>query len=132
MTPAQFRIDFPEFADPSKYPDSLITYWLAVAANLVNLTQWGNLSNLAQELVTAHFVVLAARDQATASAQGIPGVVSGPQTAKAVGSISASYDTAASTLMGGASWNMTSYGIRFINLSRLIGAGGLQFPQSCE
>lgn len=132
MTPSQFRIDFPEFANTTTYPDSLITYWLAVAAQLVNATQWAGLATLGQELATAHFLVLAARDQATAAANGTPGVVSGPQTAKSVGSVSASMDTAAVTVANAGSWNMTSYGIRFLNLCRLIGAGGMQLPSCSE
>jgi hypothetical protein len=121
-TVAQFRSDFPEFSDPATYPDSLITMWLTVASQLVNPERWGALLTIGQELFTAHYVVIAARDQA-AAAVTIPGTVRGLQTAKSVGDVSASYDFSSLLNPDAGFWNQTTYGQRFYGFQRLMGAG---------
>lgn len=131
MTSAQFRLDFPEFADPVKYPDSLINFWLGVAASLVNATRWMELTNLGIELVTAHHLVLSARDELATTIGGIPGEMKGPTSAKSVDKVSVSYDTNAAALSDAGAWNLTSYGVRFLGLARLMGAGGYQTSGRC-
>lgn len=126
MTPDQFRADFPEFADKTKYPDSLLQMWLTVAVSLVNPVRWMELTNLGMELVTAHHLVLAQRDQAAASVGGSPGEVKGPTTSKSVDKVAVSYDAGAAALDDAGFWNLTTYGIRFLTLARCMGAGGLQ------
>ncbi|MGA4275581.1 DUF4054 domain-containing protein [Ralstonia nicotianae] len=126
MTPDQFRADFPEFADKTKYPDSLVQMWLTVAASLVNPTRWMELTNLGLELVTAHHLALAQRDQAAAAVGGTPGEVKGPTTSKSVDKVSMSYDSGAATLTDAGFWNLTTYGVRFLTIARCMGAGGLQ------
>jgi len=126
MTPEQFRADFPEFADPTKYSDASVEFWLTVSVSLVNPDRWGVLTDQGIELCTAHHLVLAARDQASASVGGIPGQVNGPQSSKAVDKVSASYDTGAATIDDAGMWNLTTYGVRFLTLARLMGAGGMQ------
>lgn len=126
MTPDQFRADFPEFADKTKYPDSLVQIWLTVAVSLVNPLRWMELTNLGMELVTAHHLVLAQRDQAAAAVGGAPGEVKGPTASKSVDKVSVSYDAGAATLDDAGFWNLSSYGIRFLTLARCMGAGGLQ------
>jgi hypothetical protein len=127
MTPSQFRQDFPEFADTSRYPDSQVQMWLTAAVSLVNERRWMELTTLGLELVTAHYLTLGVRDVATGNAGGTPGEVKGPTTSKAVDKVSVGYDSAAATIEDGGSWNLTSYGIRYITLARMMGAGGLQF-----
>jgi hypothetical protein len=131
LTVAQFRSDFPEFADPSKYPDSLITFWLNVAATLVNVQRWSTLAVTGQELVAAHYLVVSVRDRAAAQNGGIPGQVIGLQTAKAAADLSASYDYLALLVEGAGFWNQTTYGQRYFSLARLFGAGGLQINHHC-
>ncbi|AOY96859.1 hypothetical protein BKK79_35795 [Cupriavidus sp. USMAA2-4] len=126
MTPEQFRADFPEFSDTTKYPNTLIQMWLTVATSLVNPVRWMELTNLGLALVTAHHLVLAQRDGATADVGGTPGEVKGPTSSKSVDKVSVSYDTGAVALSDAGFWNMTSYGIRFLNFARMMGAGGLQ------
>ncbi|WP_414655874.1 DUF4054 domain-containing protein, partial [Frateuria sp.] len=43
MDAAQFRTDFPEFSDTTKYPDSAITMWLTVAGLSLPSDRWGSL-----------------------------------------------------------------------------------------
>lgn len=126
MTPAQFRQDFPEFSDTTRYPDSLVTLWLTVGASLVNECRWGELTDIGIELVTAHHLAIAARDQQAAAGGGIPGQASGPMSSKAVDKVSVSYDTGAASLADAGFWNLTSYGTRYLGLARLMGAGGMQ------
>lgn len=126
ITSAQLRSDFPEFANPVTYPDSLVNTWLTVAASLVNATRWAELTNIGMELVTAHHLALSARDQAAAAVGGVPGEMTGPTSAKSVDKVSKSYDTGAASLSDAGFWALSSYGIRFLSLARMMGAGGYQ------
>jgi hypothetical protein len=127
LTPAQFRSDFAEFADVSKYPDSTVTFWLNVAANLVDPGRWSTLATSGQELVTAHYLVISTRDRTAAQAGNAPGQVVGLQTSKSVADLSVSYDYQALLVEGANQWNSTTYGQRYFSLARMFGAGGLQF-----
>jgi uncharacterized protein DUF4054 len=133
LTPAQFRTDLPEFADESQYPDSMIQTWLTVSGNLVDPVRWGTLTITGQELATAHYVVMAARDQTAANAGTEPGRPAGLRTQKSAAGLSASYDYTATVVEGGGAWNQTSYGQRYFSIARLMGAGGLQIghPHPC-
>lgn len=126
MTPDQFREVFPEFADTVKYSDASIEFELTIAASLVNPGRWGVLTDQAIGLCTAHFLVLGTRDEATAAVGGTPGQVTGPLSSKAVDKVSASYDTGAATIDDAGMWNLTTYGVRFLTLARMMGAGGMQ------
>lgn len=126
MDPATFRAAFSEFADETVYPDALIQMWLTYAASMVNATRWGVLTTLGVQLVAAHNVVLSARDEAAGSAGAAPGTASGPVSSKSIDRLSVSYDAGAIAIAGGGSWNMTSYGIRYITLSQTMGGGALQ------
>lgn len=126
MDATTFRRDFPEFANLTQYPDGAVNFWLSLAATLLPADRWSDLLGYGQELMAAHHLAIAARDQATATAGGTPGAVTGPQTSKAVDKVSASYDTASVSLSDAGFWGMTSYGIRFLQLARIVGAGGVQ------
>jgi len=128
LTVASFRADFPEFNDGILFPDAVVTTWMAVATTLFqdSLDRWGTLLQTAQELATAHYLVLSARDRSTKAVGGIPGEVRGLATAEAVDSVSVSYDVQTSAPDGGGNWNATSYGQRLFQLMRLMGAGASQ------
>lgn len=120
LTPAQFRADFPEFADTTAYPDAQIAAELALGATYINEDRWGALATRGAELVAAHFLVLAKRDQTA------PGLVQGVQSSKSVADLSVSYDNASVMNPNDGFWNLTSYGLRYRSLVRLVGAGGMQ------
>jgi hypothetical protein len=122
---AEFRTMFPAFADTAAYPDALTSAWMNTAMLRVNEQRWGDLYNTGVYLVLAHTLVLDARDQAAAEAGGIPGEMNGSISAKSVDKVSVSYSDTA-TLPGGGDWNLTTYGVRYKSLARLMGAGGLQ------
>ena len=126
MDIAAFRAALPEFADTAVYPDSLVLIWSNVATSFVNEARWAEVYDTGIYLVTAHHLVLGERDSLTAQVGGTPGQVTGPLSAKAVDKVSASYDTGAAVIDGGGFWNLTTYGIRYLSLARIFGAGGLQ------
>lgn len=126
MTPDKFREDFPEFSDKTKYPDTTVDFWLTVSVSLVNPCRWGVLTDQGIELCTAHHLVLGERDEQAASVGGIPGQMTGPLSSKSVDKVSASYDTGAATIDDGGFWNLTTYGVRYLTLAKMMGAGGIQ------
>lgn len=131
MTPTDFRAIFPEFG-ATIYPDSLVTFWLSVAANLVDPTRWGALTNQGTALLTAHYLVLAneasqlSSAQAAASGAGSLGGVVGPETSKSVDGVSVTQDIGSVTIEGGGNFNRTQYGVQYVQLARMMGAGGMQ------
>ncbi|WP_288074666.1 DUF4054 domain-containing protein [Pseudomonas sp.] len=126
MDAATFRQDFPEFSDTTKYPTSSIDTWLMMAGLLLPPDRWEDLLDRGTGLYVAHHLVLAALDQEAAAAGATPGQVKGVQTSKAVDKVSVGYDTAAVTLQDGGFFNMTRYGVQFLQLARMVGAGGIQ------
>lgn len=126
MTPAEFRTILPEFSCTSTYPDAQVDLWLTVAGVMVNAERWDTLVNQGTAYLTAHHLVIGRRDQDNAEAGAVPGVLAGAITAKSVDKVSVSYDASTVTLADAPFWNMSSYGIRFIQLARMVGAGGIQ------
>lgn len=116
VTAAQLRADFPAFADTDKFPDAQVNFWLSFALSMLPESRWAAMLDHGVELMTAHQLTLAARGGSTAA----------PQTSKSVDKVAVSYDTSAVTLDNGGHWNGTSYGIQFLQLARMVGAGGMQ------
>jgi hypothetical protein len=121
-----FRQQWPAFSDIGVYTDAVYNFWQGIAALRLNAERWGTLLDYGTSLFIAHHLVLVARDVQVTNAGGIPGIVNGPQTSKAVESASTSYDTSAISLTDGGYWNASMYGVQFLQLSRMIGAGGMQ------
>ena len=125
MDTAQFRTDLPEFADTATYPDAQVNLYLNLAALVLPAARWCDYLNLGLELFTAHNIVLDRQGVVIAAAGGIPGVASGVVSAKSVGQMSISYDTAAGIEKDAGHWNLTVYGRRFFRLMGMIGMGGV-------
>lgn len=126
MTPDQFRADFPEFANTTTYPDAVINFQIGMGTLLLDAQRWGTVLNYGIELYVAHNLVLAAQAEEDVAVGGTPGEMTGPTSAKAVDKVSVSYDTQAATLTDGGFWNLTRYGVLFLQLARMMGAGGIQ------
>lgn len=124
LTPLQFRADFEEFANPVMFSDALITSWINNTSNMLNTQRWGSLATLGQELLVAHNITLSARDQASAIAGGAPGEMTGAVASKAVDKVSVSYS--AVDLQNAYDFGLTSYGVLYLRLARMVGAGGSQ------
>lgn len=127
MDETTFRTDFPEFQSTATYPSTGVTFWLGIAANVVNSDAWGALSDLGVALFTAHNLVLEQQAQKAATAGGAPGAGQvGPIASKSIDKVSVSYDLSKALLEGGGDLNLTTFGSRFYRLSLMMGAGGLQ------
>lgn len=126
MDKEAFRCNFPEFTDESAYPDSLLDFWAVVAEGIVDDCRWGDMRDNALGLVLAHYVSLAIADQQAAIKGAIPGTNNGAVTQKKVGEASVSYDAINNSESGAGQWNKTTYGVRYISLTKLIGAGCVQ------
>lgn len=122
VTVAQFRADFPEFADTSKYPDASVAFWLNVAVTRLNPTRWADMLDMGTELFIAHQVVLSARN----ARANTPGATVAPIASKSVDKVSVSYDTSAVRLDNAGHWAATNYGQQFWQLLQMAGAGGVQ------
>ena len=126
VTPASFRTNFPAFKDQAVYPDEEIQFWIALGTNLINLSRWGNLADYGLQLFVAHNLALSYMSQ-TASAGGqAPGQVSGPVTSASVDKVSYSRDPSSAMDPKNGHWNLTTYGLRYIRLVMMIGAGPVQ------
>lgn len=125
MDVAQFREDFPEFASVTDYPTAQVNFWAGIASKLVDLDRWGDLYDQGISLFVAHNLVLQRRNIAGAASGGSGGLV-GSVSSKSVGAVSVSYDVNAVMESGAGQWNLTSYGLQYIQLARMIGAGGVQ------
>lgn len=124
ITPAQFRLDFPEFANATTYPDSLINFWLGVSTSLLIPCIWLDLLNYGTELFVAHQLALSAQRQAAAAVGGVPGTSVGMTTSKAVDKVSVGFDTASVALNNAGYYNLTSYGIQFYQMAQIVGSKG--------
>lgn len=133
ITVVQFRTNFPEFAyKRGQFPDSSITFWLAVGYLRLNARRWVSLLDLGVQLYVAHNIVLEKQAADAAKRGGSPGQSTGPVNSKSVDKVSVGYDTAAAILEGAGNYNLTTYGTRFYELMLMAGAGPVQIgPGGC-
>lgn len=122
----QFRLNFPEFSDVTRYPDSQIDFWSCIAMAQVNACVWGAMYWKGVQLYTAHEIALAAQNAQTAASGGVPGTGGGIASSKTVGSVSVSYDPNTTTEKDAGWWNLTNYGKQFYRLAMMFGAGAIQ------
>lgn len=126
VTPTSFREAFPAFSSTALFPDAQINIWLTFAVPLHNADRYGNLLDLAVQLFVAHNLVLE-RQSAAASAMGqAPGVIVGAQTSGSVDKVSWSRDGSAAMDPKNGHWNLSSYGMRWVQLVQIVGAGAVQ------
>lgn len=118
MDIAQFRIDFPAFANATTYPDSMITFCATIAEAQIIEDRWGVIYSQAVGLYTAHHLVMVSDSSV--------GKTTGLQNSKSIGDVSVGYDTGSTIELNAGHWNLTNYGRTFIRLARLYGAGCVQ------
>lgn len=129
MDVTAFRLSFPEFgATPGAgaYTDTRIGFWLTLGELMVTSPRWDNLRDHGLALFIAHHLTMDAENQAAAASGGNIGQTKGPLAASAVDKVSATYSTGETTIEGAAHWNLSTYGIQFYKLARMVGAGGIQ------
>lgn len=126
VTSASFRATFPEFANPTRYPNAMLDFWLAFATRMVNADRWAEMTDMGVSLVLAHNVSLAAQADRQATYGKVPGGTQGVLTSKSVDGVSAGYDVSMASEEGAGNWNLTTYGARFYRLSQMMGMGPVQ------
>jgi hypothetical protein len=122
----QFRLDFPEFSDTAKYPDSQLNFWSGVAELQVRECVWKTMWTQGVKLYVAHEITMAAQNVKTAAVGGTPGTQGGIPNNKTVGSVTVGYDSQSNSEKDAGWWNNTNYGKQFIRLARIFGAGAIQ------
>jgi len=131
MNAAKFRADFPEFADVAQYPDAQVNYWLGFGELMLRPERWGTALPYGLGFFAAHNLALWRQDMNAVSRPGVPGtpgLSTGATSSKTVDKVSVSYDQSAGLVEGAGHWNLTVYGKQFIQMSRMMGAGGIQLP----
>jgi hypothetical protein len=123
---AAFRSNFPEFADTTAYPNTMITFWSGVAENLIREEVWVDLYQTGVQLYVAHELTLARQNVLSASTGGVPGQSGGIASNKSVGSVSVGYDLNSNSEKDAGWWNMTTYGKQLYRLIKIFGAGCIQ------
>lgn len=125
VTSAQFRVTFPVFADATVYPTPTIDFWLGLAYQLLDPGRWGTLIDYGAQLFAAHN--LAIDYASTNGGQGsAPGQITGPITSASVDKVSYSRDSSSAMDPKNGHWNLTTYGLRYIRLVKMMGAGPVQ------
>ena len=121
---ATFRAVFPEFVDSAKYPDAQAQYYLDFAVQSLRPEAWRNLLERGTGLFVAHYLAMSAISRAgTVPGRGQLGIVA----SKSVGPASISYDNSAISAQADAGhWALTSYGLMYWELMRMVGTGGWQ------
>lgn len=126
MDAAQFRLDFPEFADTVKYPDSTVNLWMGLAIKVMPPLIWCDYLDVGIELYTAHNLIIATRNQETAALGGLPGEAKGPMTSKTVDKVSVSYGATLVGLSDAGHYNLSTYGMQLLQLARMVGTASIQ------
>ncbi|BAE74939.1 hypothetical protein SGGMMB4_03865 [Sodalis glossinidius str. 'morsitans'] len=122
-----FRDNFPQFADPAKYPKTHIEFLLNLADVLLSEKFTSkDLFPYFVGLFVAHYMVLWAADSKAMATGGAGGASGGVASSKSVDKVSVSYDTGATLNPDAGFWNYTRYGAEFWQLIMMFGAGGIQ------
>lgn len=125
-TLSDFRRDFPQFSDTSKYPDPVISFRLNLADMLIDGSAMGDMFPYLAELFVAHYMVLHAADTAAGAVGGAGGATSGAVASKSVDKVSVSYDNSTTLNADAGFWNFSRYGAEFWQILMLFGMGGVQ------
>lgn len=134
VTVASFRTAFPAFASTTVFPDTQVTFWMGLGLLLINVARWGNLADYGQMLFMAHNLSLEwGANRAAGSGQN-PGLVQGALTGGQVDKVSYQRDPGAAMDPANGHWNLSIYGLRYIRLIKMVGAGPVQVgaPSGCD
>lgn len=125
-TVSDFRRDFPQFSDATKYPDAVIQFRLNLADMLIDGSAMGDMFRYLAELFVAHYMVLNAADTTAGVLGGAGGATSGVVASKSVDKVSVSYDNSSTLNADAGFWNFSRYGAEFWQILQLFGYGGVQ------
>lgn len=125
-TVSDFRRDFPQFSDTTKYPEAVINFRLNLADTLIDGSAMGKMFPYLAELFVAHYMVLYASDTAAGALGGSGGSTSGVVASKSVDKVSVSYDNSSTLNADAGFWNFSRYGAEFWQVLQFFGYGGIQ------
>lgn len=125
-TVSDFRRDFPQFSDTTKYPDPVIQFRLNLVDTLIDGSGMGNMFPYLAGLFVAHYMVLYASDSAAGALGGTGGSTSGVVASKSVDKVSVSYDNSSTLNADAGFWNFSRYGAEFWQMLQFFGYGGIQ------
>lgn len=125
-TVSDFRRDFPQFSDATKYPDPVIQFRFNLADTLIDGSAMGDMFPYLAELFVAHYMALYASDTAAGALGGAGGATSGVVASKSVDKVSVSYDNSSTLNADAGFWNFSRYGAEFWQLLQFFGYGGIQ------
>ena len=123
VTAASFRVNFPEFSDANKYTTPEIEFWLGLTLFLLSIERWGTALDYGIQLFVAHNLSLQFDSNAAAAYGQNPGKVVGNLTSGSVDKVSYSRDVSSAMDPKNGHWNLSTYGLRYIRLVMMIGAG---------
>jgi hypothetical protein len=109
----------------------IIAMYISLADAVVKEARWRKRWKFAMSLFIAHFLTLYLQSLADANSSAAQVVAAGQtrglMSSKSVGDVSVSYDfsTIAQGLDGWAAWNLTTFGVQYATLARMVGKGGM-------
>lgn len=123
---SSFRESMPMFADTDLYPTAQFNFYLNMGKKLLLESRWDDLLDEGLTFFVAHYLTLYLRSMDAVDIGGDAGQVVGNETSKSVDGVSYSMDVSSVSLTDAGQWNQTTFGIQFLQLARMIGAGGVQ------
>lgn len=126
LSESSFRESMPMFADVSLYPSAQFNFYLTMGKKLLPESRWDDLLDEGLTFYVAHYLTLYQRSMLASDVGSDAGQVVGNETSKSVDGVSYSVDVSSISLTDAGHWNQTTFGIQFLQLARMIGAGGIQ------
>lgn len=121
-----FRGAFPVFQDPLNFPDPEVQFWLDLGTKLLSAERWADLLDYGLQLFMAHNLATEFAATNAGANGGVIGGIVGPVTSAAVDKVSYSRDPQGAMDPKNGHWNLTIWGLKYIKLVRLVGAGPIQ------
>lgn|SRR5487761_1936775 len=128
---ADFRGQFPIFANSTKYPDSQVTFYINLAYKLLNADRWGTMLDEGAALFTAHFLSVDALSS-KAGVAGVPGSAVGVVNSGSVDKVSYGRDVASVMEETAGHWGMSTYGLQYLRFARMMGMGPVHIGAGCD
>jgi hypothetical protein len=125
ITVSDFRASFPAYADPTVYPDTQVQFYIDFAYLMLRPERWGTVIDQGASLFVAHFLSTDALAKA-AGIGGVPGTGVGVVDAGTIDKVTFGKNVDAVMEPDAGHWGMTIYGLQFLRLARMMGAGPIQ------
>lgn len=125
ITVASFRTAFPAYGDPTVYQDGQVQFYIDFAYQMLRSERWGSVIDQGASLFVAHFLSTDALAKA-AGIGGIPGTGVGVVDAGTIDKVTFGKNVDAIMEPDAGHWGMTVYGLQFIRIARMMGAGPIQ------